>query len=123
MNEAIGRRRRAIAEGFIPGESHGPAPEMTSHEALCILSCGKRDAHVRITIFREDRDPVGPYQLLVPARRTRHFRLNDLTDPEPIPRDSPYSSVIEADVPVVVDPPAARGRRIRQNASVLVVSS
>ncbi len=102
MNEAIGRRRWAIAEGYIPGESHGRAPEMTSHEALCILNCGELDAHIEVTIFYEDRDPVGPYQLLVPARRTRHFRFNNLTDPAPIPRDTPYSSVIESDVPVVV---------------------
>ncbi len=102
MNEAIGRRRWAIAEGYIPGESHGQAPEMTSHEALCVLNCGELDAHIEVTVFYEDRDPVGPYQLLVPARRTRHFRFNNLTDPAPIPRDTPYSSVIESDVPVVV---------------------
>ncbi len=102
MSEAIGRRRWAIAEGYIPGESQGAGPEMTSHEALCILNCGELDAHIRVTVFYEDRDPVGPYQLLVPARRTRHFRFNNLTDPAPIPRDTPYSSVIESDVPVVV---------------------
>ncbi len=102
MNQAIGRRRWAIAEGYIPGESHGQAPEMTSHEALCILNCGELDAHIQVTIFYEDRDPVGPYRLLVPARRTRHFRFNNLTDPAPIPRETPYSSVIESDVPIVV---------------------
>ena len=102
MDEVIGRRRWAIAEGYIPAESHGEAPEMTSHEALCILNGGERDAHVQVTIFYEDREPVGPYQLLVPARRTRHFRFNDLTDPAPIPRATAYSSVIESDTPVVV---------------------
>lgn len=102
MNEALGRRRWAIAEGYIPGESHGAGPEMTSHEALCILNCGAVDAHVRVTVYYEDRDPVGPYRLLVPARRTRHFRFNDLTEPAPIPRDTAYSSTIESDVPIVV---------------------
>ena len=102
MSEAIGRRRWAIAEGYIPGESHGAGPEMTSHEALCILNGGERDAHVQVTIFYEDRDPVGPYRLLVPAQRTRHFRFNDLTDPAPIPRDTPYSSLIDSDAPIVV---------------------
>jgi hypothetical protein len=29
-------------------------------------------------------------------------RFNDLDDPEPIPRDTDYASVIESDVPVVV---------------------
>ena len=75
---------------------------MTSHEAVCILNAGKRDAHVEITIFFADREPAGPYTLTVPARRTKHLRFNDLTDPEPVPRATTYASLIESDVPVVV---------------------
>ncbi len=30
------------------------------------------------------------------------MRFNDLTDPEPIPRDTNYASVFESDVPIVV---------------------
>jgi hypothetical protein len=102
MTEPIGRRRWAIAEGYIPGWSHGPEPEMTSHETACILNAADDEAHVRITIFFTDREPAGPYRLTVPARRTIHLRFNDLADPEPIPRQTPYASVIEADVPIVV---------------------
>jgi hypothetical protein len=29
-------------------------------------------------------------------------RFNELTDPEPIPRDTDYASVIDSDVPIVV---------------------
>ena len=36
------------------------------------------------------------------ARRTKHIRFNDLTGPELIPRGTDYASVIESDVPVVV---------------------
>ncbi|PYQ64194.1 MAG: sensory rhodopsin transducer, partial [Acidobacteria bacterium] len=57
--------------------------------------------HVRITIYFSDREPAGPYEVTVPARRTRHVRFNDLADPEPIPKDTDYASVIESDVPVV----------------------
>ena len=53
-------------------------------------------------IFHADREPVGPYTVTVPARRTRHVRFTDLTDPEPIPRGTDYASLIESDVPVVV---------------------
>jgi hypothetical protein len=102
MTEPIGRRRWAIAEGYIPGWSHGPEPEMTSHETACILNAADDDAHVRITIFFTDREPAGPYRLTVPGRRTKHLRFNDLEDPEPIPKETPYASVIEADVPIVV---------------------
>lgn len=102
MTEPIGRRRWAIAEGYIPGWSHGPEPEMTSHETACILNATDGEAHVRITIFFTDREPAGPYRVTVPARRTKHLRFNELRDPEPIPKETPYASVIESDVPIVV---------------------
>jgi hypothetical protein len=57
---------------------------------------------VEITVYFEDREPAGPYRLTVPARRTKHLRFNDLREPEPIPRETPYASVIESDAPIVV---------------------
>jgi hypothetical protein len=74
---------------------------MTSHETVCLLNASDRDAHITITLFFKDREPAGPYTLTVPARRTRHFRFNDLTDPESVPRETDYASLIESDVPVV----------------------
>ncbi len=100
--DAIGRTRWAIAEGYIPGRSHGPAPELESHEACCILNTGDTPACVTLTIFFADREPAGPYTTTVEPRRTKHLRFNALEDPEPIPRDTPYASVIESDVPIVV---------------------
>lgn len=102
MTEPIGARRWAIAEGYIPEFGTGPEPEMTSHETACILNAGSEDAHVTITILFSERDPAGPYEVVVPARRTRHVRFNDLDNPEPIPKATDYASVIESDVPVVV---------------------
>ncbi len=102
MIEPIGARRWAIAEGYIPEFGTGPEPEMTSHETACILNASPDDANVSITIFFKDRDPVGPYEVVVPARRTCHVRFNDLVDPEPIPKGVDYASVIESDVPIVV---------------------
>jgi hypothetical protein len=97
----VGRRRWAIAEGYIPQWSHGPEDVMTSHETVCLLNTGDAEAHVRITIYFSDRDPAGPYHVTVPPRRTRHVRFNDLKDPEPVPRGTDYSSLIESDVPIV----------------------
>jgi hypothetical protein len=102
MERAIGRKRWAIAEGYIPASSHGPQPEMLSHETACILNAGDRPAHVTITIYFADRDPAGPYRLTVPPRRTRHVRFNDLVDPERVPTGTDYASVIESDVAIVV---------------------
>lgn len=99
---AIGRTRWAIAEGYIPAWSHGPPHLFTSHETACLLNTSDSDAHVRITLYFNDREPVGPYRVTVPARRTRHVRFNDLRDPQPVPVATDYASVIESDVPIVV---------------------
>jgi hypothetical protein len=99
---ALGQKRWAIPEGYIPAQSSFSDPTLISHETACILNVGDKPAYVRITIFFADREPVGPYLVTVPARRTLHLRFNDLERPEPIPRDTPYSSLFEADVPIVV---------------------
>ncbi|HVN19861.1 MAG TPA: sensory rhodopsin transducer [Dongiaceae bacterium] len=102
MKNSIGRKSWAIPEGYIPPASHGPAPEMTSHEAVCMLNTTDQEAHVQIMIYFSDREPVGPYRITVPARRTKHLRFNNLEDPSPIPRGTDYASTIESDVPIVV---------------------
>lgn len=103
---SIGKKRWAIAEGYIPAKSHYADPndkhDMTSHEAICILNASFRDANVELMIYFTDRDPVGPYRFHIKARRSFHIRLNDLTTPEIIPKDTEFSSVIESDVPIVV---------------------
>lgn len=98
----LGKKVWAIPEGYIPGSSHGPEPQMMSHETACILNAGDREARVGITIYFTDREPAGPYNVVVPARRTLHLRFNELKDPEPVPKDTDYASLFVSDVPVVV---------------------
>lgn len=100
--KTVGRTTWAIAEGYIPGQSVSEDHALLSHEVACLLNTTEQDADVSITLFFTDRDPVGPYRVKVPARRTLHLRFNDLTDPEPVPRDTSYASVIESNVPIVV---------------------
>jgi hypothetical protein len=75
---------------------------MTSHETACILNPAHEDAEISITLFFSDREPIGPYRLIVPARRTRHVRFNDLEDPEPVPRATDFASLIQASGPIIV---------------------
>lgn len=100
--QAIGKKIWAIAEGYIPPFGTGPEPEFTSHEAACMLNTSDVDAHVKITLYFEDKEPIGPYQITVPARRTLHLRFNNLTDPAPVPRGTGYASIIISDIPIVV---------------------
>jgi hypothetical protein len=109
--EAIGRRRWAIAEGYIPSDSAFNDRALISHETACILNAGDRDARIEITILFADREPVGPYKVTVGARRTLHLRFNDLKDPKPVPRDTDYASIFESDVPVIVQHTRLDSRR------------
>jgi hypothetical protein len=75
---------------------------MTSHETVCVLNASDDHAHVAITIYFSNREPAGPYRFTVAPRRTRHLRFNDFSDPEPIPNDTDFASVIESDIPIIV---------------------
>jgi len=101
MSKSVGVTEWVIAEGYIPPESHGSRPQMTSHETVCLRNSSDDDAHVEITVYYADREPVGPYRVTVPAKRTRHVRFNDFREPEPIPRGTDFASVIRSDVPIV----------------------
>lgn len=98
----LGKTSWAIAEGFIPGGSVSQDPALVSHETACILNAADSEAHVTITVYFTDREPIGPYRATVPPRRCLHLRFNDLDRPEPIPRDTSYASLIQSDVPIVV---------------------
>ncbi len=76
--------------------------ELVSHDALCILNASDKEAHIKITVFFTDRDPAGPYHVVISPRRSKHLRFNELEDPEPIPKGVDYSSVIESNINVVV---------------------
>ena len=98
----LGSKVWAIPEGYIPSHSVSPAPDLVSHETACILNPSDASAAIEITLYFEGRDPVGPYRLTVGPRRTKHLRFNDLTDPQPVPRDTSYSSIIRSDAPILV---------------------
>ena len=100
--KAIGRRVWAIPGGRIPMRSSGPEPEMTSRDELRLLNTGEKEARVSILVFYADSEPVGPYEITVPARRVRRVRVNDLIDPFPVPLETDYSMTIHASHPIVV---------------------
>jgi hypothetical protein len=116
---SIGHTRWAIAEGYIPGHSVSQDHALVSHETACILNASDDDAEISITLFFSDRDPCGPYKIKVGARRTLHLRFNDLSEPEPVPRDTSYASVIESTVPIVVQ----HTRLDSRNPSIALLST
>jgi hypothetical protein len=101
VSDAGGARTWYVPDAYLPAESSADAP---SHESACLLNAGEQDAHVRFTFFFEDRDPIGPVELVVGARRTWHVRLDDSTQlgSVELPRGVPYAYTVESDVPIVV---------------------
>ncbi len=102
MRKKWGKKTWCFPGGFIPIESSGSEPEFLSNDEIQILNASKEDAHVHITIYYTDKDPVPGYELTVKAERVRQFRVNDLIDPHAIPFGVAYGAVIESDVPIVV---------------------
>ncbi len=99
---SFGKKKWAIADGYIPSYSNGPAPQMESHETVCILNTNKTAANVNLMIYFNDKDPVGPFSFIIHGERTEHLRFNNLMNPAPIPKDTDFSCTIESDIPVVV---------------------
>ena len=108
----LGNRREYISS---------PQPDMLSHEAACFLNATDQDARVSITIYLHDREPAGPCDVLVPARRPRHVRFNNLTDAEPIPLATEYLSVFPSDVPIVVQHTRLNSRQA-ENAMMTTIA-
>ncbi|MEQ4303144.1 sensory rhodopsin transducer [Plantactinospora sp. B6F1] len=102
MAAGLGGRVWVIPDGRIPFPSNGAEPEFTSFDQLSVLNTGDEPAELRITVYYEDREPVGPYPVTVGARRIRHVRLNDLVDPEAIVLGRRFGCVVRSPVPVVV---------------------
>ena len=107
----IGKRVWAIAEGYIPEDDERKPREFVSHETACLLNTTDRDTHISIMIYFTDRDPIVPIQIVLAARRTFHLRFNDLDQPM-IPRGTEYASLIESDVPIVVQHTRLDSRRV-----------
>ena len=108
----IGKKHWVIAEGYLP--EPGPVPDdpaLRSHETACILNAGPVEAVIELTLQCADREPAGPYEVRVPARRTLHLRFDDLQAPEAVPRETDYASVFVSSVPVVIQHTRLDARR------------
>ena len=100
---APGRTRWFIPDCYLPSDD----PEkgaFVSHESCCILNAGGRDAHCRITLYFEDRDPVRDIAVTVGAERCWHVRFDRLQEIAgiAIPHDVPYGLGVTSDEPIVV---------------------
>ena len=102
MNPALGAMKWLIPDCFYP-PTDSPG-QYVSHEAICVLNTGVREARLRLTLYFEDQEPRRFRSARCAGERTAHIRLDRLRDGagRGIPRGVPYALLVESDVPVVV---------------------
>ncbi len=62
----------------------------------------KQEAEVNLSVYYTNREPAGPYKLIIKARSVRNLRFNDLVDPVLVPLDTDYAVLVQSNIPVVV---------------------
>lgn len=97
----IGALQWYIPDAYFPVDSSGKFP---SHEAICVLNPGAKDAHIEITLYFEDRDKMAGFHAVCKAERTNHIRMDRLVDTQgnPVPQGIPYAMMVSSDVEVIV---------------------
>lgn len=95
-----GKKTWLIADGFM---SDTQTEHYVSHEAVCVLNLSGETAHIALTIYFEDRAPMGGFTAECASQRTHHIRLDRIVNDkgEKIPKETPYAVLVESSVPVV----------------------
>ena len=96
----LGKNTWFIADGYMSDTVKG---EFVSHEAVCVLNLSGETAHVSITVFFEDAEPLRGFTAVCEHERTNHIRLDKAINDkgQTIPRNKPYALLVESDRPIV----------------------
>ena len=72
-----GKKSWFLVDGYRLSPRPDPRTAYEGHESVMILNPNPADAHVKISIYFEEREPVEDIELLVPAKRVRAFRTDE----------------------------------------------
>lgn len=100
MEANAGAKVWFVPDCYYPSKSSG---EQKSHEAICVLNPGKKDANIDITLYFEDRDCMSGFRAVCKAERTNHIRMDKIKNEkgESVPIDIPYSMMVRSDIEIV----------------------
>ncbi len=100
MMENLGKKQWVIPDGFLSSTKNGP---YESHESVCVLNLSEQKANIEMTIFFEDRDPIGGFCVECLSKRGKHIRLDKLINKDGlvIPKDVPYALLVQSEVPII----------------------
>ena len=101
MIPMIGKTTWVIGDGFL---NDTVTENYISHEAICVLNLSGSTAHINISLYFENSDPMKGFHAVCESERANHIRLDRITNDngEAIPRTVPYAMLVESDVPIVV---------------------
>jgi len=74
-----GKKQWYIVDGYRPSPQPDPNAVYEGHESIMILNTNSQDAHVLISVYFEDREPVENIPFTVPAKRIKCFKSDDST--------------------------------------------
>ncbi|HBN85125.1 MAG TPA: hypothetical protein DDZ89_14925 [Clostridiales bacterium] len=99
MNES-GKRVWYFPDGELPPPGDEP---MKGHESVILLNDNDCDAHVSMTLFFTDKDPIEGILITVSTKRVKCIRMDQ---PEAlggvgIPLETQYAIKLQSDVPIV----------------------
>ena len=72
-----GKKSWYIVDGYCPAPNPLESIKYMGHECIMILNTNEQEAHVRITIYFSDRDPVEGITLTVPPKRIMTINSSD----------------------------------------------
>lgn len=84
------------------------------HESVIITNTGEKDAHIRITMFYTDREPVSDLVVTVKAKRVRCLRTNEKSDfgRYTAAQEEQYAIMLESDTPIIAQYGRAEPRSV-----------
>ena len=99
-----GKKQWYIVDGYRPLPQPDPNAVYEDHESVMILNTNDTDAHVLISIYFEDRDPVENIEYIVPAKRIGCFKTDDksVLGGVELGVGVQYSLAIKSDVGIIV---------------------
>ena len=72
-----GKKEWFVIDGYRPSPAPDPNAEYIGHESVMILNTNDQDAHLLISVYFEDREPIEDVPFTVPAKRIRSFRTDE----------------------------------------------
>ena len=93
-----------LVDGYRPPVQPDPSQIYMGHESVMVLNTNAQDANVTISIYFPDREPYENIPLLVPAKRIRAFRTDDVSVLAgcKLGVGEQYSMVLRSDIGVIV---------------------